>query len=163
MLEAMLRDGWITKEQANNAATQPVALAQLKEVAAVAPYFVDYVDRMSDQYEAQPARARIYTTIDLDLQRLAENALRRQLDRLAVSYKGGAENPQGALVALDPKTGNVLAMVGGRDYSESQLNRVTDARRQPGSTFNTADFGTIRSTLVNTTSRQIQLGLKIFF
>src|SRR6478672_7429920 len=135
VLEAMLRDGWITKEQANNAATQSVALAPLKDVAAVAPYFVDYVDRISDQYEAQPARARIYTTIDLDLQRLAEKSLRRQLDRLAVSSKGGAEKPQGALVALDPKTGNVLAMVGGRDYSESQLNRVTDARRQPGSTF----------------------------
>jgi penicillin-binding protein 1B len=135
VLEAMLRDSWITKEQANNAATEPVALAPLKDVAAVAPYFVAYVDRISEQYEAQPARARIYTTIDLDLQRLAENALRRQLDRLAGSYKAGEAKPQGALVALDPKTGNVLAMVGGRDYSESQLNRVTDARRQPGSTF----------------------------
>ncbi len=135
VLEAMLRDGWITYEQAKNAGTQPVALSSLKDVASVAPYFVDYIDRMSDQYDAQPARERIYTTIDLDLQRLAENALRQQLDRLAVSNKGGATKPEGALVALDPKTGNVLAMVGGRDYAESQLNRVTDARRQPGSTF----------------------------
>ena len=135
VLEAMLRDGWITNEQANGAGTEPVALSPLKDVASVAPYFVDYVDRLSDQYDVQPAHEKIYTTIDLNLQRLAENALRQQLDRLAVAYKGGAAKPQGALVALDPRTGNVLAMVGGRDYAESQLNRVTDARRQPGSTF----------------------------
>jgi penicillin-binding protein 1B len=135
VLEAMARDGWITSHQADSAATEVVALSPLNDVASVAPYFVDYVDRMSDQYDAQPARERIYTTIDLDLQRLAENALHQQLDRLAVSYKDGAAKPQGALVALDPKTGAVLAMVGGRDYAESQLNRVTDARRQPGSTF----------------------------
>ncbi len=135
VLEAMLRDGWITNEQAKSAGTEPVALSPLKDVASVAPYFVDYVDRMSDQYEVQPAREKIYTTIDLNLQRLAENALQQQLDRLAVAYKDVAAKPQGALVALDPKTGNVLAMVGGRDYAESQLNRVTDARRQPGSTF----------------------------
>jgi penicillin-binding protein 1B len=135
VLEAMLRDGWITNEQANSAGTEPVALSPLKDVASVAPYFVDYVDRLSDQYDVQPAHEKIYTTIDLNLQRLAENALQQQLDRLAVAYKGGAAKPQGALVALDPMTGNVLAMVGGRDYAESQLNRVTDARRQPGSTF----------------------------
>ncbi len=135
VLEAMLRDGWTTNDQAKSAGTEPIALSPLKDVASVAPYFVDYVDRMSVQYEVQPAREKIYTTIDLNLQRLAENALQQQLDRLAVAYKDVAAKPQGALVALDPKTGNVLAMVGGRDYAESQLNRVTDARRQPGSTF----------------------------
>jgi penicillin-binding protein 1B len=135
VLEAMLRDRWITNEQARSARTEPIALSQLKDLASVAPYFVDYVDRMSDQYDVQPAQQKIYTTIDLDLQRLAENALRQQLDRLAVAFKGRTAKPQGALVALDPKTGSVLAMVGGRDYAESQLNRVTDAQRQPGSTF----------------------------
>jgi penicillin-binding protein 1B len=135
VLEAMLGDGWITKQQENSAAQEPVELSTLKDVASVAPYFVDYVDRMSAQYDAQAARERIYTTIDLDLQRLAEDALRNQLGRLAVANLKGAARLQGALVALDPKTGNVLAMVGGRDYAESQLNRVTDAQRQPGSTF----------------------------
>src|SRR6185295_16389347 len=134
VLGAMLRDHWITSEQASSARTEPISLSPLKDFASVAPYFVDYVDRMSAQYDVQPAHEKIYTTIDLDLQRLAENALQQQLDHLATAYKTGAR-PQGALVALDPKTGNVLAMVGGRDYAESQLNRVTDARRQPGSTF----------------------------
>ena len=135
VLESMLRDGWITSEQANNARTEHLDLSPAKDFASVAPYFVDYVDRISDQYEVQPAHDKIYTTIDLDLQRLAETALQQQLDHLAAVYKTRAAKPQGALIALDPKTGNVLAMVGGHDYAESQLNRVTDARRQPGSTF----------------------------
>src|SRR5262249_11168736 len=72
---------------------------------------------------------------DLDLQELAEAALKRQLDRLDKTYEKGGKRPQAALVALDPYTGNLLAMVGGRDYATSQLNRATDAQRQPGSTF----------------------------
>lgn len=135
VLEAMLRDGWVTNEQASSARSQGIVLSPAKNISSVAPYFVDYVDRVSEQNDVQPAHARIYTTIDLDLQHLAENALKQQLDHLAVVYKSRSAKPQGALVALDPKTGNVLAMVGGRDYAESQLNRVTDARRQPGSTF----------------------------
>ncbi|HEY0385477.1 MAG TPA: penicillin-binding transpeptidase domain-containing protein, partial [Pyrinomonadaceae bacterium] len=66
---------------------------------------------------------------------LAEEAVRHQLERLDRLYKGSKGTPQAALVALDPKTGDVLAMVGGRSYSESQLNRATDALRQPGSVF----------------------------
>src|SRR6185436_16901581 len=94
------------------------------------------VNRTADsQLDASAASRRIYTTIDLDLQQLAETALRRQLEHLGKVHKNLAAKPQAALVALDPKTGNVLAMVGGRDYAESQLNRATDARRQPGSTF----------------------------
>ncbi len=135
VLDAMLRDGWINSEQARNAKTERIILSPAKNFASVAPYFVDYVDRVSAQNDVLPAQAKIYTTLDLDLQRLAENALNQQLDQLAVVYKNRAAKPQGALVALDPKTGNVLAMVGGRNYVESQLNRVTDARRQPGSTF----------------------------
>jgi hypothetical protein len=69
------------------------------------------------------------------LQQIAEQALKRQMERLDKVYESRDAKPQAALVALDPHTGNVLAMVGGRSYAESQLNRVTDARRQPGSTF----------------------------
>src|SRR4029453_13719859 len=76
---------------------------------------------------------RVQTTIDPDLQTAAENALRHQLELVGKNAKRGT--PQGAIVALDPHTGNVLAMVGGRSYAESQLNRATDAKRQPGSVF----------------------------
>jgi penicillin-binding protein 1B len=135
VLEAMTRDGWITGEQAKAISREAVIVSRAAPVEnSLAPYFVDYVTRVSDSlYEVSPVSQRIYTTIDLDLQELAESALRRQLERLEANKR--SPGLQAALVALDPKTGNVLAMVGGRDYAESQLNRATDMRRQPGSTF----------------------------
>ena len=137
VLSAMLRDGWISPEQAAAASNETLAVSPATSSdGSLAPYFVDYVNRISNTEPAASAGSqRIYTTIDLDLQQLAEAALKRQLDRLDNVRKDSNSKPQVALVALDPKTGNVLAMVGGRDYAESQLNRATDARRQPGSTF----------------------------
>lgn len=141
VLGTMVRDGAITLEQAREAAREPLVLApvQTNDDSSLAPYFVDYVNRMVEQQLAQSSAQderglRVYTTIDPELQQLAETAISRQLERLDKVYKGKA-TPQAALVALDPKTGDVLAMVGGRDYAESQLNRATDARRQPGSVF----------------------------
>jgi penicillin-binding protein 1B len=137
VLEAMVRDGWINQDTAAAIAKEPVAVSpSVQSNDSLAPYFVDYVIRNSGSpFDASPARQRIYTTIDLDLQQLAESALKRQLDLLDKNYQDRTAKPQAALVALDPRTGNVLAMVGGRNYAESQLNRATDARRQPGSTF----------------------------
>jgi penicillin-binding protein 1B len=137
VLEAMARDGWIDAGQAQASMKDPVVVAPSSHLDnSLAPYFVDYVNRTADsEVDASPANQRIYTTIDLDLQQLAETAIKNQLERLSKVHKNLAQKPQAALVALDPKTGNVLAMVGGRDYAESQLNRATDARRQPGSTF----------------------------
>ena len=136
VLEAMARGHWILPEQATAISKEPISISPASNSDnSLAPYFVDFVTRNLDsQFDASPASHRIYTTIDLDLQQLAAAALKRQLDRLDAIYNRGAK-PQAALVALDPKTGNVLAMIGGRDYAQSQLNRATDARRQPGSTF----------------------------
>ncbi|HEX8889011.1 MAG TPA: PBP1A family penicillin-binding protein [Pyrinomonadaceae bacterium] len=141
VLGAMARDGFITNEEAHAAAQEAVAVAPLDdEEGSTAPYFIDYVNRMVEarlgsEAKSDERNARIYTTIDLDLQELAETAIKRQLERLDKVYEKRGLRPQGALVALDPRTGDVLAMVGGRNYAESQLNRAVDARRQPGSTF----------------------------
>jgi penicillin-binding protein 1B len=137
VLEAMARDGWISVEQVAAVSQEPVVVSGVSSSDnSLAPYFVDYVNRTCDsETEALPGSQRVYTTIDLDLQRLAEAALHRQLDRLTANQKNRNSKPQAALVALEPRTGNVLAMVGGRDYADSQLNRATDARRQPGSVF----------------------------
>src|SRR5262249_30390463 len=93
------------------------------------------------------ANLQIQTTIDLDLQEAATIAVRnhlKQIDHLFRRHPKGpgagknspvAAFPDPALIAIDPHTGAILAMVGGRDYTSSQLNRVTDARRQPGSVF----------------------------
>lgn len=134
VIAAMLRDGRITNEQAMAASAEPLAIT-LRERSnqSLAPYFIDYVNRVAEnELEVSAENSRLYTTIDLELQRLAEVAVKRQLDKLDTRYK---KKPQAALVALDPYTGKILAMVGGRDYGESQLNRATDAYRQPGSTF----------------------------
>jgi penicillin-binding protein 1B len=132
VLTAMQESGAITGEQKNAACGEPLSVARDVSLDnSLAPYFVDYVNRLADVSGEQ----RIYTTIDLELQDLAEKALQKQLDRLDSIYAKRDAKPQAALVALDPHTGNVLAMVGGRDYATSQLNRATDARRQPGSTF----------------------------
>lgn len=137
VLSLMQQNGWITPEQSSSASAETIVLAPDRSLDnSLAPYFVDYVNRIAQsQFETSGESERIYTTIDLELQQLAEQALKRQMDRLDKVYAGRDAKPQAALVALDPHTGNVLAMVGGRSYAESQLNRVTDARRQPGSTF----------------------------
>ena len=129
VLGTMVRDGHITLAQAAAAVKEPLSVANFDPAReSSAPYFVDYANRLSNAGDAQ-----IVTTIDLDLQAVAEQAIRKQLARLDDKARGAT--PQVALVALDPKTGEVLAMVGGRDYAESQLNRATDAKRQPGSVF----------------------------
>jgi penicillin-binding protein 1B len=139
VLAGMLRDGAVTAEQARAACDEPVTVAPLERADATAPYFIDYVSRevesrLSDSTDESGQNLRVYTTLDLDLQRVAEEAVARQVERLEKVFKG-KRRPQASLVALDPRTGHVLAMVGGTSYGESQLNRATDARRQPGSVF----------------------------
>ncbi len=137
VLAAMRENGSITPEQLSAASAEPITVAPDHSLDnSLAPHFVDYVNRIAQaEFETSGDVQRIYTTIDLELQQLAEQALKRQMDRLDKIYAKRDVKPQAALVALDPHTGNVLAMVGGRNYAESQLNRATDAYRQPGSTF----------------------------
>ncbi len=140
VLGTMLRDGAINVAQARATSSEPVNVAPFTESADTsAPYFIDYVNRLVDAQLQTDSRAdghnlRVHTTLDLDLQQLAEAAVKHQLERLEKVYKGKA-TPQAALVVLEPQTGHVLAMVGGNSYAQTQLNRVTDARRQPGSVF----------------------------
>jgi penicillin-binding protein 1B len=142
VLGTMVREGSISLDQAASAAKESLTIADFDPAReSVAPYFLDYVNRLIERGpgappvdQAQDAPATI-TTLDLDLQRIASQAIQHQLDRLDAIYRPRGLTPQVAMVALDPRTGNVLAMLGGRDYGGSQLNRATDARRQPGSVF----------------------------
>ena len=141
VIDAMLRDGAITAEDAAAASREPVAVVPADHTAnATAPYFIDYVNRAIESRfgtageDTAVERQAVYTTLDMELQQLAEASVSRQLEKLKKIYKG-QRKPQAALVALNPRNGHVLAMVGGENYAESQLNRATDARRQPGSVF----------------------------
>jgi penicillin-binding protein 1B len=137
VLRAMATAGYISSDAAERAVREPLGIVA-RALDAEAPYFVDYVSQeLEDKYGAAATGAvEVYTTLDLHLQRIAHEALRQGLTRvdeqLAKRRRGRA---QAALIALDPRTGEVLALVGGRTYNQSQYNRATTARRQPGSVF----------------------------
>jgi penicillin-binding protein 1B len=145
VLDAMVETGAVTVEEAVAAKALPVELKkrEVKEDFGTS-YFIDYVQRyLEERYgeKGVEARRRVNTSMDPRLQRAAYESVTRhtaRLDRQLGRAAAKGEEParvQAALIALDAHTGEVLAMIGGRDYSESQLNRATDARRQPGSTF----------------------------
>lgn len=144
VLEKMVEAGRLDRASADGAKKQGlgVTLRALGVNTSDAPYFTDYLMRQLERlYEGdeQSLRSlRIYSTIDLDLQRAAYEVLTSNMARIEErigSRMVETAGLQAALVALNARTGEILAMIGGRDYSTSQLNRATDARRQPGSVF----------------------------
>src|SRR5215217_8038134 len=142
VLDSMAEAGAITQDEANAAKATPLHVVPSRGRIDVsdAPYFADYVqNQLGDMIAGQGAaeHLRIYTTIDMDLQRAAYAALTKQMTALdkIQSKRFEPGTLQAALVAMNAKTGEIVAMIGGRDYSKSQLNRATDAYRQPGSVF----------------------------
>jgi penicillin-binding protein 1B len=134
----------ISEADYRKARKEPVRARKAPADGLTAPYFVDYVraelERATDVDLANQHGLRVYTTLDPVLQRIAEAAVVRGLDRLETSRprlrrKTQEERLQAAMIVLDPASGQIRALVGGRDYRTSQFNRVILARRQPGSAF----------------------------
>ena len=99
-------------------------------------YFVDYVTQELQERTKAVGAIDVYTTLDLQLQRLAQDAVETGLARVdEILARRKRQKAQAALIAIDPRTGEILAMVGGRSYNQSQYNRAVSARRQPGSVF----------------------------
>ncbi len=122
------------------AAQTPLRMAPSEEVLTDAPYFVDALLREVEEAGAVPLPEglRIESTLDPMIQQAATASLGKGLIMLEAAHpllKSAAEPVQGAVVVLDPKTGAVLALAGGRNYRLSQFNRAVQARRQPGSLF----------------------------
>ncbi|HEV2422537.1 MAG TPA: PBP1A family penicillin-binding protein [Candidatus Acidoferrales bacterium] len=149
VLKQMLDDGYITAAQEKSAQEELLEFVGGGATSSrSAPYFVDMVrDSLLDQFSQSDLSTqsyRIYTTLDPALQAAAEESVDAGMkildDTLARRYAAekrrhiAVVKPQVALIALDPKTGAILALVGGRNYGESQLDHVL-ARRQPGSSF----------------------------
>ena len=140
VLGAMAETGVVTADEAARAAATPLTPAT-RALDAEAPHFVDLVAQaFAEQYPALADGTRpvdVHTTLDLHLQRLGQDALREGLAKAdaLLARKRRAGRVEGALLAIDPRTGEVLAFVGGRAYGQSQLNRVMVAKRQPGSVF----------------------------
>jgi penicillin-binding protein 1B len=141
VLRTMADAGYISQAAADRSISEPLGVVQ-RALDAEAPHFVDYVGQtLAADYPGLTTTAsqavNVYTTLDVHLQRLAQDAVGGGLARvdelLAKRRKKG--HAEAALLAIDPRTGEILAMVGGRSYGESQYNRAIAARRQPGSVF----------------------------
>src|SRR6478752_5130572 len=163
VINLMRDNGVLSDDEAERWKAYPLVLSSRSDFSEVAPYFTEYVRQlMSARFgsEIYTNGLRIYTTLDLEVQQAAERALEAQAQAIesGVTYgpyphktyaqymqemadKEDAEPPssspylQGMVISLDPKTGFIRAMVGGRDFDDSKFNRAVQARRQPGSTF----------------------------
>jgi penicillin-binding protein 1B len=155
ILQLMKENGFITDLQYIEAVKAPLRLAEGGIESTDAPYFVDLVyDYLQDQFadiDFQKSSYRIYTTLDMKLQRDAVEAIRiglKEVDELLAKKKRKYPEAQVALVAVDPTTAEVKCLVGGRNYGMSQLNRAL-ARRQPGSAFKPFVYAAALSSAVN--------------
>ncbi|MBK8056776.1 MAG: transglycosylase domain-containing protein [Gemmatimonadetes bacterium] len=165
VLTLMAQQRYISAAQASAAQKEPIVTAPNAGLAAPAPYFVDVVRVQAERAGIKVGEGgfRVTTTLDPAIQRAANDALR---DGTAeVEGRAGYKHPtyankpkgttgylQGAVVALDPFTGDVRALVGGRDYIESPYNRAVNGMRQPGSAFKPIVYATAvaESIAVNT-------------
>jgi penicillin-binding protein 1A len=133
VLQKMLEQKMITKTQYQTAFVSRIHLATTNNLALVGGYFLDYVRECLlkegfDEAALQIGGYKIYTSLDLNCQKAAERTM------LQLPKRAGAKlQPEGALISLDPKTGEIVAMVGGHNYAATQYNRSTKSYRQPGS------------------------------
>ena len=144
VLGLMLADGYISKAAYDSAATEPLHPREVFVENNDAPYFVDYVKHeLAERYPPGVLTGeglRVFTSLDVHAQKLAEKAVRDNLDYLERRYaslrrKEKKDQLEEALIAVEPQSGKIRVMVGGRDYRESQFDRITQAKRQPGSAF----------------------------
>ncbi|MEO8216208.1 MAG: PBP1A family penicillin-binding protein [Acidobacteriota bacterium] len=142
VLRLMLEQKKITEEQYAAAIKAPMTLNRYPRELRSAPYFVDLVmKQLRETYPETQLKTeglRIFTTLDTVMQRAAEKALERGVASLAKTYSRIRKSPtplEGVVITIQPGTGYVKALVGGRTYSRSQFNRALQAKRQPGSLF----------------------------
>ena len=143
-LTLMHGNGYIDSRQLTEAQAAPIKLHPAETESSDAPYFVDLLDQdLQDRFQDwdfSDNGYRVYSTLDLELQQIAVDAVRigmQEVDRNIAKKRGKDEKgplPQVALVAVDPHTGAIKAVVGGRNYTTSQLNHA-ESKRQPGSSF----------------------------
>ena len=144
VLQSMHRKEWLSEAELQDGLKQPVNAFGFTVADTKAPYFIDYLtEQLKALYRPEDLASlglSIYTTLDTQVQIAAETALAKGLVRLEnanpdLQREAPEQKIQGAIVVMQPKTGHILALVGGRNYSASQFNRITQAQRQPGSAF----------------------------
>lgn len=140
VLNSMAEQGYISLLEAEQAKEAPLKLVGLKGGARVGSYFLQQLVRElgailpGGEDRIYTGGLTITTTMDLKIQKIAEDLIKNDLPE-GEKDKNGIRQPQGALVAIDPENGEVRALVGGRDFGETEFNRAVQAKRQPGSAF----------------------------
>lgn len=159
VLDSMLEAAEITSAQHTAARNSKVELKQIssrKDLQGM-PYFSQHVLEELPKLVSDPEaiqHLRVYTSIDPDLQRIAYETVNKRLEKLDKLFaKKGRGTLNASLVAIRPKTGEIVAMVGGRDYLENQFNRATSAMRQPGSVFKPFVYATAINSAYDAASR----------
>jgi penicillin-binding protein 1A len=164
VLAAMLQNKKINRSLYESASESPLGVTKIRIDTKAAPYFMEmvrqYIDERYGSNQLYEGGLKIYTTLDIELQMASEEALERRLTALearnqykrtraalaekaakaaakagAPKEKSQTEYLQGAIVTIDPTTGQIRALVGGRDFNDSNFNRAVQAARQPGSAF----------------------------
>lgn len=163
VLAAMLQNKTISRAVYESASEAPLGVTKTRGDTRSAPYFMEmvrqYIDERYGSNQLYEGGLKIYTTLDIEMQKAAEEGLERRLtalearnqykrtraalaEKAAKAAKAGTpkektqtEYLQGAIVAMDPTNGQIRALVGGRDFNESNFNRAVQASRQPGSAF----------------------------
>ncbi len=138
ILDQMSEQGFITKEEAEKAKEIEIVFAKNEYGTITAPHFVLYVkEQLVEKYGEQVVNEgglKVYTTLDLSKQQMAEEAVATNVDKNYAKYNAS----NASLVAIDPKTGQILAMVGSRDFFDEEIDgnvNVALQERQPGSSF----------------------------
>jgi penicillin-binding protein 1B len=159
VLDSMRQANEISPEESAAAKQVKLELHQIasgKDLQGM-PYFSQYAIEELPKIVSDPEalqHLRVYTTIDPDLQRIAYEIVNKRLEKLDKYFpKKEKGNLNAALVAIRPKTGEIVAMVGGRDYTQNQFNRATDAERQPGSVFKPFVYATAINSAYDSNSR----------
>jgi penicillin-binding protein 1B len=139
VLARMQKLGMVPDDEAQSAVQAPVKIRSGAGPVHLSSYFIDYIQRITKE-ELGSERLyhsgyRYYTTLDPMMQAAAEEAVADGLEAIEPKAFHANEPLQAALVAIDPKTGAMTAMVGGRNYTQNRFNRAVDAKRQPGSAF----------------------------
>jgi penicillin-binding protein 1B len=158
VLESMHEAGEITDQQLAESRAVPIQLKQISNAKDLGgmPYFSQYATEEISKYVSDPEAVqhmRVYTSIDPDLQRMAYETVAKRLAALDKHFPKRT-GLNAALVAIRPKTGEIVAMVGGRDYLANQFNRATDAMRQPGSVFKPFVYTTAINSAYDSSTRQ---------
>jgi len=159
VLASMLQTKEITRAQYETACEAPLGVSKTRVDSRSAPYFMEMVRQYLDEHygsnQLYEGGLKVYTTLDIDLQTAAEEALERRLTalearnqykrtRATLAAKTKGTDPrdknqtdylQSAVVSLDPTNGQIRALIGGRDFNDSNFNRATQASRQPGSAY----------------------------